>query len=228
MRRGILVPAIFGAVGVAILLTLGMWQLQRLAWKNTLIAQAEAALLAPPVALSGAQAAADMQGRRVTARGVFDHSAEMHVLTTRKPNGPGYLIVTPFDLASGGRILVDRGYAPEALKAPTARAAGQVEGPVEISGVLAQPNETGGFTPEPDLGRNIWFARDLPRMAAAAGAEDTLLVADAAAPGGWPKGTDPAPAYTNDHLEYAITWFSLAAIWAAMTVIFLLRQRRAA
>ena len=122
-----------------------------------------------------------------------------------------------------GRVLVDRGFVPVRETARPEPAEG-----VTVLGNLHWPDEVDGYTPEPDLEAGIWFARDVEAMAAHLGTRPILVVArnvshsDALAT---PMGLDSS-GIPNDHLEYAITWFSLAVIWAAMTVYFLWRQRR--
>ncbi|HCT33990.1 MAG TPA: SURF1 family protein, partial [Sulfitobacter sp.] len=100
-------------------------------------------------------------------------------------------------------------------------------GPATVTGNLQWPRETDSFTPEADLKGNIWFARDVPDMAQTLGTEPVLLVARSSTP--QPAGISPLPVDTaripNDHLQYAITWFSLAAIWLGMSLFFLRRRR---
>ena len=89
-----------------------------------------------------------------------------------------------------------------------------------VNGNLDWPYEADRFTPGPDQGRRLWFARDVPSMAAALGAEPILIVARDVA--GDAQGIVPVPVSTsgipNNHREYAVTWFSLAAVWAGMTL----------
>lgn len=125
---------------------------------------------------------------------------------------------------SGRRVLLDRGFVPVAQSgAPTH------EGSVTVQGNLQWPQETDSFTPEPDLKNNIWFARDVDAMAAALNTEPTLVVAKTTSFNDAPISPLPVDtgAIPNDHLQYAITWFSLAAIWLLMSLAFILRARRA-
>lgn len=215
----VLVPLIFGITGCAILIGLGVWQVQRLAWKEDMLARIEAQIGGAPVPLD--QAALD-EFQPVSARGTFTGD-ELHVLTSIKRIGAVYRVVAAFETQDGRRIMVDRGFIPTTAK--------DADRPAEAAEIIANFRtvaETDRFTPEPDLTANIWFARDVPAMAEALGAEPILLILRETSETDPP--VTPFPVDTsgipNDHLNYAITWFSLAAVWAAMTGYFLLRGRR--
>ena len=229
--RRIVVPALIGVVGTAILLALGAWQVQRLAWKEGLIAEIEARLSAEPVPLPDAPEPERDRLLRVEATGRIG-TDEVHVLSSLDPWGAGYRIVSPMELADGRRIMVDLGYVPQDMKEPAARprpaSADAGEAPDQVTGLLLWPSEVDGFTPEPALDRNIWFARDVPAMAEALAAEPVLLVAESHPWTEWPRPTPPGTNVPNRHLEYAVTWFSLAAVWAGMTVFWIRQQLRGA
>ena len=220
--RGLILAALFGLGGTAILVSLGVWQTQRLAWKEGVIAELETRLSAAPVPLPLAPTEAADEYLRVAADGRIGPE-ELHVLTSAKPWGPGFRVITPFETPDGRRVLVDRGYVPQTEKA----AARQAE-TLALTGALLWPDETDSFTPEPDAAKNMWFARDVGKMAAALGTEPVLIVAETPGSEEWPKPQPLTVALPNDHLQYAITWFSLAAIWLTMTGALLLRQRRRA
>ncbi|MAY88684.1 MAG: cytochrome oxidase biogenesis protein Surf1, facilitates heme A insertion [Pseudooceanicola sp.] len=206
---------VFGLTGFAILIGLGVWQVQRLDWKRSVLAEIEARIAAPEVALPDAPDAETDKYLAVQVAGTI-LAGELHVLVSRKNIGAGFRIIAPFETDGGRRILLDRGFVPTA-----AADAERSLGPVTVAGNLHWPNETDSYTPEPDIAANTWFARDVPAMAAALGTEPVLLVARTdTGPSPMPVGTEGIP---NDHLQYAITWFSLALIWAAMTAFFLWR-----
>lgn len=217
MRR-ILFLTIFGLAGTAILLGLGNWQLQRRAWKQDILARIEAQKDAPPVALPATPDPVADKYLAVAVSGAI-LPGELHALIPVE-RGAGYRIIAPFETAGGRRILLERGFVVAADKA-----AARVTGPAEIVGNLHWPEETDGFTPPPDRAGNIWYARDVALMARALETEPVLLVARSQTD----PGVTPLPVDTvripNDHLQYAITWFSLALIWVAMTVYFLWRTR---
>ncbi len=220
MTRRMIAPLLFGLAGIAVLLALGVWQLQRLDWKLGIIAEIDARMAAPPGAVPQAPAEAQHEYMRVRLRGTLG-AEELHVYTSAPPRGVGYRIVAPLVLEDGRRVLVDRGFVPI-----EAKDAARHRGGIEIEGALLWPDETDGYTSAPDLAKNIWFARDVPLMAQALGTEPVMIVTaasdDADAPLPLPVGVN----IRNDHLGYAVTWFSLAAVWAVMTGYLLWRIKR--
>lgn len=217
-----LLPLIFGLLGTAVLVSLGVWQMQRLAWKQTVIAQIDARMLDTPQALAPQVTEAQDEYSPVRLSGRFTEQ-EILVLTSIQGVGPGYRVITVFQTDDGRRVLVDRGYIRQVDKAAARPAVD-----AELVGNLLWPDEMDRFTPAPDLVANIWFARDLPAMAAHLKTEEVLIVArqttEAANPM-MPLPVDSA-GIPNNHLEYVITWFGLAVIWVLMTGYYLWRQRR--
>ena len=221
MTRRVLLVALFGLAGVAALVSLGVWQVQRLAWKEGLIAQLEGRMAAEPVPLPADPDPERDAYLRVTLTGVFGPE-ELFVLGSTRRHGPGFRVVAPFETETGRRLLVDRGFVPEARRDEPRPA-----GPATVTGTLYWPDETDGFTPDPDREANLWFARDAAPMAEALGTDPLMVVADApTAPGPFPEPVPVGVNLRNDHLQYAITWFSLAVAWAGMSVILALRERR--
>jgi surfeit locus 1 family protein len=222
MIRRLLPPLLFGLIGCAILIGLGTWQVQRLDWKRTILADIEGRIVAAPVALP---VQLDPDAHRYLPVAVAGQTTdqEIRVLVSRKQIGAGYRIIAAFLTDDGRRILIDRGFLREAdygvLRPPTE---------MQIIGNLHWPDEVDSYTPPPDLTRDIWFARDVPAMAAALGTEPVLVVVrEISAP---VAGLEPMPVDTsgipNDHLQYAITWYLLALVWAGMTLFLLWRIRR--
>jgi len=216
MKR-LLFPLLIGLLGAAILLSLGTWQVRRLAWKEGVLADIEARIAAPPVALPPSADPVADRYLPVRMEGAIA-GAPLRVLASRKQIGAGYRLISAFE-TDGRRVLLDRGFLREGLPvpAPAARA--------EVRGNLHWPVEADSFTPAPD--GDLWFARDVTAMAAALGTEPLLVVAariDPPEPGVEPMPVDTA-GIPNDHLQYAITWFSLAAIWLGMTGYWLWRNR---
>ena len=221
MRRGTLIFALFfGLGGAAILAALSWWQVERLAWKEALIARIEAQLARPPVALPAAPDPDEHRYLAVEASGRFDLRT-LFVLTSASPGGPGFRVIQPFETRAGRRILVDRGYLPEARKETPLD-----PGPMPVTGNLDWPRETDIFTPEPNSERNIWFAREVPRMAEALDTEAVLLVARAPTGEPSPRPLPVTVNLRNSHREYAITWAALAVCWLAMTGYLVYRGRR--
>jgi surfeit locus 1 family protein len=198
-----------------LLVWLGVWQLQRLAWKENLIATVNGHMAAAPISLDQALAmnADEVQYRKLTLSGHFDNSKEAYVFTTSAEGEAVYHVLTPFLTDDGRVLMVDRGAVPESKLSPQSRQ--PVEGPTQITGVWRAPDPPGFFTPKPDTARHVWYARDLAGIAAADGvtlAAPVLIEADATPnPGNLPKGGQTVVDFPNSHLQYALTWFGLAA-----------------
>lgn len=221
MRR-YLVPLIFGVAGFAVLASLGFWQLQRLAWKEGVLAEIDGRIGDAPVALPVAPETPRDRYLpvRVTGR-TTGH--DINVLVSVKDTGAGFRVISAFETEEGRRILVDEGFIRQAEKgAPFPPAA------MTVLGNLHWPDEVDRFTPEPDFSAGIWFARDVPVLAEALGTEPVLIVARAIE-GTAPRAT-PMPVTTtgipNNHLGYAVQWFGLALVWAGMTLFLLWRIRQ--
>lgn len=210
---------VLGVAGVAILMSLGIWQMQRLAWKEGILAEIEARITAAPLALPEAPDPERDRYLPVIVEGRFDPGF-VRVLVSQKGMGAGYRIISVLVTQGGRRVLVDRGVIPVAAQMPEASQA-----PVTVIGNLHWPADRDGFTPANDLDDNLWFARDVTDLAAHLDTEPVLVIARAIDPATTQirplaVGIDNIP---NDHLSYAITWFSLAAVWLGMTVFLLWR-----
>jgi surfeit locus 1 family protein len=207
--------------GLALLIGLGVWQLKRLEWKQGLIAQIEVRTKGPPITLEDAVALAG-QGRdpsyyRVRVDGRFHHAKERYLYAVSEGR-VGWHVITPLETEDGDIVLVDRGFVPDELKDPSARAPGQVENVVTVTGIARSPETQTLFTPDNEPKVNRWFWRDLAGMARSmfpAGTIDVapfFLEADKSkVPGFWPEGGQTRLEIPNNHLQYAITWFLLAA-----------------
>lgn len=222
MRR-LIFPVLLGLVGAGFLIGLGVWQLQRLEWKAAIIAKIDAKIVAAPVNLPATVSATDDIYLPVTVQGRL-LGPEALVLTGLNQAGAGYRVVAAFEVAGTARqIMVDLGFLAEADRAfvrPNAQ--------MTIIGNLNWPAEKDSFTPEPDPLRKIWFARDVERMANVLRTEQVLVVARSIDPAiaaimPLPVDTSRIP---NDHMNYAITWFSMAFLWLGMTALLLWRIRR--
>jgi len=219
--RPVLFPILFGVIGASILIALGVWQVQRLAWKQGVLAEIEARIGDDPVPLPAEVSADRDRYMPVRLSGMLGEE-ELHVLVSIKRFGPGYRVIAPLTLDDGRRVMLDRGFVPTEDKSRSREI-----GAITVTGNLHWPRETDGFTPEPDPAGKIWFARDVPAMAETLKTEPIFIIADARSktdPNVTPLPVDKA-GIPNDHLQYAITWFSLAVIWLKMTVYFLRRNR---
>jgi len=219
MTRAMIAPFLFGLVGAAILISLGIWQVQRLAWKQDVLAGIEARIGAVPVPVPEAPTPEADRYLPVEVTGRLGEE-EVHVLVSRKQFGAGYRIITSLDTGSR-RFLLDRGFvADEDKSAPRALH------DVTVIGNLHWPDDRNSSTPANDQAGNIWFARDIPALAEQLQTEPVLIIARSDTG----DGIEPLPVDTaaipNDHLQYAITWFSLAAVWLGMTAFLLWRIKR--
>lgn len=225
-------------LGVVLLLGLGGWQLQRLAWKEALIAERDSRLTAPPVSLDTALTEFDadrsVEFLKVKAQGTFQHDAELFVLTT-EGGVPGFQVVTPLASREGVVVLVDRGFVPEPLKDAKRRPDSQPAGEVEVTGLLRRHVQgRGAFAPDNDTADNIWYWWDIPAMLAFAHVAPDQRVAPFVLhvqPGADAGRTLPRPiavdeSLTNNHLQYALTWFSLAILLIVMSGLLIRQLRR--
>jgi surfeit locus 1 family protein len=233
-RFGILLPA---ALAFAILIGLGVWQIERKAWKEGLIAAVTERVEAPPAALPPAKAwpaldQASNEYRHVTFIAQFDHSREALVFaaaTGFRPDvdnaGPGDWVFTPARLDDGSVVMVNRGYVPDGRQDAKSRPEGQVSGPVEITGAMRWPDLRHWFTPSDDPVRNLWFTRDPTAIAAAKGlgtvAPFYVEQETPVPPGGLPQPGKLVVALPDNHLQYALTWFGLAAVLVGVVVSWL-------
>jgi surfeit locus 1 family protein len=203
---------------LALLVWLGTWQLERRAWKLNLIATVDSHMAASPLSLDQIlhMSADEAQYRKVTLSGRFDHAKEAHVFATAAEGVAIYHVLTPFRTDDGRVLMVDRGAVPQDRLDPKTRAAGNVDGETEVTGVWRVPDPPGFFTPKPNPGKRIWYARDLAGIAAADHltlAAPVVIEADATPnPGGLPKGGQTVVNFRNQHLSYAVTWYGLALV----------------
>jgi surfeit locus 1 family protein len=202
----------------ALLVGLGVWQLQRLAWKEGLINEIESRTKADPISLDQAIALAreghDPSYYRVSVEGHFEHADELYLYAISEGRA-GWHVITPLVTATGETVLIDRGFVPDALRSPASRPKGELTGVVTVTGVVRPPEGQGSFTPNNEIAVNRWFWRDLAAMAAAVGTDDAapfyLEAEKSDVPGGWPEGGQTQLELPNNHLQYALTWFLLAA-----------------
>lgn len=219
MRRT-LFPLVLGLVGVTLLTSLGFWQLRRMEEKRLYLEEIEARIHNAPIPLPDQPAEAAHKFQAVIAEGGFTGEF-LEVLAGQRGSSPGVLIVEVFALPSGRKILVERGFLTDADRA-TPRSLSTAK----VQGNLHWPQETDAFTPPPDPRTGLWFARDVPAMAAKLGTEPTFIVASAPTGDGIAPTPVDSSTIPNNHWGYAIQWFLLAATWAGMTVYLLWRIRR--
>lgn len=207
-------------------MSLGLWQMQRRAWKLDLIAQVDARAHARPVAAPGPErwrsiTAATDAYRRVRLHGVFDNRAET-LVRAATALGSGYWVMTPLTTDAGFVVLVNRGYVSPEQRVVHARP----EGPVTVTGYLRITEPGGGFLRSNDPAADRWFSRDTAAIATKRGIVAAPYFVDADRSGnGAPVGGLTVITFPNNHLGYMLTWFALAALTLVGFGIVLRRDR---
>ena len=239
-RSGILAPTVFTICIVAILIGLGLWQLDRKVWKENLIATLTMRFDHAPETLPSRAGwpqllPAASEYIRVAFPAEFLDGEEALVYTAGSPlrpdvKGPGYWVFAPAELAGGGIVLVNRGFVNLDRKDVSTRPEGVPHGKIEITGVMRWPETRGLFTPADDVAHNVWYLRDLKAIATAkkwATAAPFYIDQEAPMPeGGWPKPGKLTVTLPNNHLQYAITWFGLALALAGVYIAWLAGRLR--
>lgn len=230
--RPALWPTLITVPAVLITFGLGVWQVQRLFWKQGVIAERQGRAAMPVLAgLPARFDPADQEFRRVRIKGRFVHDKELlRPARSLKDGAIGFQVFTPFKLEAGGYIFVNRGWVPQQRELPDARRDGQVAGTVTVEGVLRAPPKAGYFTPDNNPAKNRWFRIDLAQMAKATGLGPfKSYYVDAGAtpnPGGYPVGGQTRLTVRNEHLQYAITWFALSIIGIVIYVLYHRRREK--
>ncbi|HHZ11019.1 MAG TPA: SURF1 family protein [Rhizobiales bacterium] len=223
---------IVGTAALAALLALGTWQMHRLAWKEALIATIDQRIVSAPRPLADIErlyaTSGDVDYWPVSLRGTFLHGQENHFLATWR-GASGYFVYTPLELADGRLVFVNRGFVPFDRKDSSTRPEGQVEGEVEIVGLARNPlaAKPSWIVPDNDLVKNVFYWKDIAAMASRSGIERARLIpffVDAGPgdhPGTLPEGGVTIIDLPNNHLQYAITWYGLAAALLVVLVVFI-------
>ena len=235
-RRPGLVAIGLVLAALAVLVALGTWQLQRMQWKEALIAEIEARRQSPPITLAEFEAlgnpAAEEEYRPITITGRFDNANEQYFFAT-DDGRVGYHVYTPLTLADGRSVLVNRGFVPLEMQDPKTREAGQTYSEVTLTGLIRSrlAEKPSSIVPDNEPSKRLFFWKDMDAMAKNASIVPAKLVdlfvdADASPnPGGWPNGGVTQIELPNNHLSYALTWYGLAG---ALIVVSALAFRRKA
>lgn len=238
-RRSLLVPIVFVLAALATFIALGTWQLERKAWKEALIAELDRKLNAAPSSLPPRERwpqlnAATDEFRRVAFPVEFLPGEEALVYSSGsalRPDatGPGYWVFAPARLTGGSVVVINRGFVPEGKQDPKSRP-DRPSGVVDIVGVMRWPEARGTFTPADAPAKNLWLARDPAGMAAAKnwGNVAPFYIDQEAPPatGGLPRVGPLKPSLTNNHLQYALTWYGLALVTVIAAAFFVAAHRR--
>ncbi len=215
-RKPQLIPLLFIIASTIVLTWFGIWQVQRLQWKNALIKQIEQIQILPPLEALPNDLN-NLEYRKVTLTGIFKHENALHMIGRQRGNFPGYFIVTPFELKDDGRIiLINRGFSPLEKES-------KPEGLQTIEGIIRPTREKRFFAPENFPEKNVWFYENIPAMSQTTGLSLSPLVVEKVGKekkGEFPIVGDGKINLQNDHLGYAITWFSTAVIGLIMFAFY--------
>lgn len=236
-RRALWLLSILALAVFVMLLALGFWQVQRLQWKEALLATIEERVASPPLSLEEIETrfyeTADVEYRPVRATGEFLHGSERHFFATWQGQS-GFYVYTPLRLQDGRAVFVNRGFVPYDRKEPSTRPQGQMGGEVTVTGLARNPlaEKPSFIVPDNQPEKNLFYWKDIEAMTAGAGLPPQTEMLpffidadDAANAGGLPVGGVTMIRLPNNHLQYAITWFGLAAALAAVFGAMLLRRR---
>ncbi|PCK84934.1 cytochrome c oxidase assembly protein [Rhizobium sophoriradicis] len=234
-RRLPVITGVLVLIALAILISLGTWQVERLHWKEGLLADIAARQAAAPVPLADIEAIAasggDIEYRKVTATGRYINNKERHFFATWRGQ-TGFYVYTPLELADGRVLFVNRGFVPYENKEPEMRMQGQLTDQQTVTGLARAklPGKPSSLVPDNDVAKNIFYWKDLHVMADSVGLEKGRVIpffvdADSAPnPAGLPIGGVTQVDLPNDHLQYAFTWYGLAAVLVVVVAISWFRK----
>ncbi|GHE91782.1 SURF1-like protein [Aliiroseovarius zhejiangensis] len=221
MSFRLILTAILSFAVLGVFLGLGKWQLDRLHWKEGVLDEIDRRIAAAPVDLPAQPDPDHDRFLSVKVMGTMG-SETLRVLVSSRDAGAGYRLISPLTMEDGA-ILVDRGFIRVSDPMPPTP-----DGPVTVIGNLHWPDDRNSATPENEIDTNTWFARDIDQMADVLNTRPLLVIARQTTP--TEPGILPMPVTSdgipNDHLEYAVTWFLMAATWVVMTVFALWRMKR--
>jgi len=220
---------------------LGNWQMHRLAEKEALIAAVDSRLNSAPIPVPGPESwnsldTENLVYQPVELTGTYRYTQTTTVFTSlTEPkgrfSGPGYWVMTPFELVGGGTVFINRGFVPQQYQetAAVGDLHGDDPGPVTISGVFRSPEAAGMMTPEPDMSNRIEWVRDPKRLSAMvdpalAPIAPFYVDLPAGAEGDLPQAGETTVSFPNNHFGYALTWYGFAIVAVVMLGFWLSRQ----
>ncbi|WP_072395387.1 SURF1 family protein [Hyphomicrobium sp. CS1GBMeth3] len=230
----VILIVIAAVASAALLGALGVWQVKRLSWKLDLIERVERRVAADPVAVPGRDTwgsvtAASSEYLKVRVAGRFLHDRETLVQAVTDL-GSGHWVLTPLETTHGFTVLINRGFVTAERRDPAVRAGGAIASDTAVTGLLRLSEPGGAFLRENDPAGDRWYSRDVAAIASARGLSEAapyFIDADAAPNlGGWPVGGLTRVSFTNNHLVYAVTWFTLALMALAGGAYVLYDWRR--
>ncbi|MEK6746310.1 MAG: SURF1 family protein [Pseudomonadota bacterium] len=220
-RKPQLIPLLFIITSTITLTSFGVWQVERLQWKNALVKQIEQVQQFPPLQTLPTDLN-NLEYRKIILTGVFKYEKVLHLIGRQKGNFPGFFMLTPFELENDGRIiLVNRGFSPKDKET-------KPEGLQTIEGVIRPPREKRYFAPENMPEKNVWFYENIQAISQATGLSISPLIVEQVGKekkGEFPIVGDGKINLKNDHLGYAITWFATALIGIIMFGFYYRKSR---
>lgn len=239
MRLSTIAVLVFMAVGIAVLCALGTWQVKRLFWKEALIAEVEERTSQKPMNLTEfLETQTDKNTwpySPVMTQGIYDHSKEVFFFTTSIEGRSGWNVHTPMLLDNGKYLIVNRGFIPYDRQAPEKRLEGQVTGKQQLAGLVRVPEKEkpNDWFPENQPEKRELYWRDYDVFTDLMGKDEGrefvplfIDANDAPVPGGSPKGGTTIIAFSNSHLQYAVTWYGLALALLGVGGYFLYSRRQ--
>lgn len=221
MSFRLILTAILSMAILVLFLGLGKWQLDRLKWKEDVLTEIDRRIAAAPVGIPSQPNPKRDKYLPVKVTGTMG-AGTLRVLVSSRDLGAGYRLISPF-MTEDGSVLVDRGFIRVADPMPPTS-----EGQITVLGNLHWPDDRNSATPENELSTNTWFARDIDQMAEVLNTRPILIIARQTTPAEPDVLRMPVTSVgiPNDHLEYAVTWFLMAATWVVMTGLALWRMKR--
>lgn len=211
MLRRLIFPIVLGLSGLILLCSLGIWQIGRMYEKRAQLDEMTAGISTPAVAVPDTYDPEIDRFRPVIVAGDFT-GERLYVISGKPDVGAGVRVISVLQTETGRRLLIDRGFLLDQDKHKVL-----TQKRVNVIGNLMWPRDANEYTPPPDAKTGMWFARDADKMSAMLNTEPLMIVARTDTG----DGIEPVPVNTasipNDHWGYAITWFSLALVWALMT-----------
>jgi surfeit locus 1 family protein len=235
--RRLWLPALVTLTALGVLVGLGAWQIERMGAKHRLMARVEQRTREEPQPLPPRETWQALHPKgyeyrrvRVTGRFLNDQEALVHGLLSTGPEAiQGFYVLTPLQMPDGAIVIINRGFVPTEKADPKTRAEGQLSGSQTVVGLMRAPEKRGLFIPDDDPGRNSFFIRDPVAIGRAKGLVDvapfTIDADGTPNPGGWPKGGTTRLVFSDNHLQYAITWFALALGLLAVFGTWVMRER---
>lgn len=225
-RSGLFLISIFALAALGVLLSLGTWQLQRLAWKEDLLETIDARAKAAPVPLTQALALDNKDYVRVSVAGSY-HASDVQRMYHVQDGVLGWKVLAPFKATNGKVYWADRGFVRDQEETPLKPPAGEVQ----LAAALRTTYLPQGlFTPDNVPGKRQWYWFDQTALDAAAGVKSQpglVLQLDASDHAGqWPLAKPAVPKLSNKHFGYAMTWFGLAITLLCVYIAYILQHRR--